>query len=846
MPAQILLGILAQESNLWQASPHAVDASTGNPLTSLGFYGIESSSNPDLRAINWSNVDCGYGAAQVTTGMRTADTGQVVNGIVMDYTKQKAVAMDYAVNISAGLRLLQEKWNSTRAAGLIVNNGDPRYLENWWFAIWAYNTGLHPQNGSQPWGVGWSNNPANQDYPADRQMYLTEPLDVPKEGIDDEIGYDNAKHPNHWSYPERVIGFGYISLIRFSYRDRAWTSTYAPALTVGANKYFAQPGRFQFCSPAVNECDPAAQHVPADYPGTKPGACLRDDLKCWWHGPATWADCAVICGQEQLRYTTVEPRPFAEPGDNVHPTPVNPDGTCLVSGLPSNARIIDDINTSAALGAEGCRPTFTKGGTLSWKFGSMTEVQGATIYPSKVDFHQIGAGFGGHFWFAHTMMPSDGGVSNDALKVTGTWNINPTRKWTRIFVHVPDHGAHTRQADYKIYLPGQSTSNHHRAIPTRLEANTWVDIGVFDFRAAGTPRVELSNFTHDGQYVHDIAWDAIAVEPLGVRPRHFVAALGDSFSSGEGIGTYSRVSNQYGDDALNRNACHRSTLSWQGKLVIPNAPQGKGLADLAAEHFTNVDYHQLACSGARTHNVMATRTLIGAPAPANASGSAPAGQWGELTQLDQGFVDENTTLVVLSIGGNDANWTDVMKACALEDCMTPGFIIPGDTAPLTQSVPDRIRNKVKPDVQRVLSEVRQRAPFAWIILVGYPQLFKPNTSYDVNLLPELDIGITEEEVDWLNSMAQLAATEVLVSDLPNKLNSIDVRQDFVGHELGTLDLTENWLNGPVAGDLFYLTDDDGEPSDQPLAAESFHPNLSGHNAYAAIVGGRLSALGYVW
>jgi hypothetical protein len=129
VPAQVLLGILAQESNMWQASFHAVDGSAGNPLTSSGFYGITASANPDPRQIDWSKVDCGYGAAQVTSGMSASDTGAAVNGVIMDYTKQKAVALDYATNIAAGLRNLQAKWNQTRTAGLIANNGDSRYIE---------------------------------------------------------------------------------------------------------------------------------------------------------------------------------------------------------------------------------------------------------------------------------------------------------------------------------------------------------------------------------------------------------------------------------------------------------------------------------------------------------------------------------------------------------------------------------------------------------------------------------------------------------------------------------------------------------------------------------------------
>jgi hypothetical protein len=192
VPAQIMLGILAQESNLYQASWHAVDGETGNALNSAGFYGLDLA-NPDPTKIDWTRTDCGYGVGQVTTGMRTADTDTYVDGVFMNYMKQKAVALDYVTNIAAGLRILQDNWNTTRDAGLIANNDDPQYLENWWFAIWAYNTGFYPKPAvgspaGTPWGVGWANNPANPNYPADRQMFLTAPLDVPSKGIHDTVG----------------------------------------------------------------------------------------------------------------------------------------------------------------------------------------------------------------------------------------------------------------------------------------------------------------------------------------------------------------------------------------------------------------------------------------------------------------------------------------------------------------------------------------------------------------------------------------------------------------------------------------------------------------------------------
>ncbi|MBQ1018859.1 SGNH/GDSL hydrolase family protein [Micromonospora sp. D93] len=833
VPAQVFLGILAQESNLWQASYHAVDASTGNPLTSLGYYGLDLA-NPDLNKIDWAHTDCGYGAGQVTSGMKKSDTNQVIAGVTWTYDKQKAVALDYATNVSAGLRILQDKWNQTRDAGLIANNGDPRYIENWWFAIWAYNTGFYaqnPQNPSAPWGVGWANNPANTDYPADRQRFLTAPLDVPEADppIDDQVGYDNAKHPNHWSYPERVTGFAYTSLVRYDYKAQAYKPTYATAQARQPDT--ARADRYTFCEPATNDCDETLPpKFPGDYPGTKAGACQRDDLMCWWHGPVTWTDCAINCGLENRRYTSVEPRPYAQPGDNIHPTPVNGDGSCKVSGLPATGvRIIDDISTTVPLGAEGCTPTFTKGGTFAMKFATHTQASGDVVTPGKVDLHQIGAGFGGHFWFSHTYKKAE----HPTYKTTGTWTIDPTNAWTRVWVHMPDTGAHTRQAKYEIHLPSGGTEQ--RIIPTQWESNRWVNLGVFDFTGSGSPKVELSNFTLDGVGVHDVAWDALAVQPLPRKPQHFVVALGDSFSSGEGSGDYTRVSDQYGDDdELQRNSCRRSPNAWSQQAVIPGAPAN--IASLAASFNPAIDAQFVACSGARVHNVLSPDLL---PEPSWHDRDV-AGQYGEISQIDQGSLNGNTTAVMFSIGGNDARFTKVANSCASgTDCSAADYRMEGDADPLRVTQQRLITGEVKQALQEVVKQVRIRAPKARIFVMGYPHLFEPNCEMGV-VLPGITVGFSWDETIFLNEMSDMLANEALPSDAANRVHGMDARGMFAGH---TFCGSDYYLNGPKAGDV--TENDDGDPH-QLLSMESFHPNKDGNLAYARVLNDYMALYNYTW
>ncbi len=192
IPPQVMLGVIAQESNMWQSSRFALPGATGNPLIG-NYYGSDFGSAEDNTwGWNFPEADCGYGLTQLTDGMRLAGR-EGGSTPAMPYDSQRAVALDFVANIAAGMQKLQEKWNQTNAAGLIVNDGNSEKIENWFIAVWAYNSGFYAK-GAGPWGVGWFNNPANPRYPASRAPFL-------------ESGAADAAHPQDWPYPEKVMGF---------------------------------------------------------------------------------------------------------------------------------------------------------------------------------------------------------------------------------------------------------------------------------------------------------------------------------------------------------------------------------------------------------------------------------------------------------------------------------------------------------------------------------------------------------------------------------------------------------------------------------------------------------------
>ncbi|QNP75844.1 transglycosylase SLT domain-containing protein [Streptomyces roseirectus] len=483
VPAQIMLGVLAQESNLVQATPRASAGESGN-FTQGGYYGNGGS----VHTVNWAGADCGYGISQVTSGMAKSDT------TTFTAEQQKAITVDYAANIAAGLRILQDKWNQLYDKGVLVNGGDARYLENWWFALWAYNSGFNqpsPTDSAAPWGLGWFNNPANGLYPADRKMFLSS-------------GYEDSRTPNLWTYPERVMGWAAYSL----QKNDPQTGKPVAQFTVGSwpdgGAPAAQPPHDAFCTPAGNDCDVTK---PRKAPGSSQptGPCQLDSFKCWWHQPVSWTDCATTCGTEVLKYEATDPEPKATP---VHPA-------ACASTLPPNALIVDDVPNTVKFRVGSANPcagerNWVSRGTLTFTFGS-AEQNGATVYPSKIDFHQLGAGFGGHFWFTHTRVPT----YTDSV-VTGTWTPDRTLKgWARVLVHLPDHQADTPSATYRIDL-GDGTVVEKTVSQDTGGKNTWLSLGSYEFR--GTPSVSLSSATADGTGDAAIAWDALAFVPQAQKP----------------------------------------------------------------------------------------------------------------------------------------------------------------------------------------------------------------------------------------------------------------------------------------------------------------------------------------
>ncbi|MBA3533750.1 MAG: transglycosylase SLT domain-containing protein [Ardenticatenales bacterium] len=80
--------------------------------------------------------DCGYGIMQITSSMS--------GGGGFDAAR---VAREPAYNIGTGALFLINKWNETSQ---VIGNNDPAIVENWYYAVWAYNSFSNTNNPNNP------------------------------------------------------------------------------------------------------------------------------------------------------------------------------------------------------------------------------------------------------------------------------------------------------------------------------------------------------------------------------------------------------------------------------------------------------------------------------------------------------------------------------------------------------------------------------------------------------------------------------------------------------------------------------------------------------------------------
>jgi hypothetical protein len=494
VPALLVAGILAQESNFDQASWHAPPGTAGDPLIA-DYYGNGGSS----AFINYSAADCGYGLGQITDIMNAGNS--------IGLTIQQRVAVDYTENIAAVVQLLASTWNqlASYSPSITINNNNPAWLENWYDTVWAYNSGVEPKNSAYGlpasctapgpsctdsagnWGLGWANNPINPVFKPGRPVFLSD-------------SYADAATPSEWPYQERVFGWMATPLLRYNVADGATEAAYSTA-----DQYLHQPPVTAFCSTKVDNCNPSDPNKL--YCQYQASGALQ--YHCWWHGPVTFAGkCtgATACTAD-VALSTAASEPSAP---NPDPPVCNLDTSQVPISTSAGPTIVvteesgpadaggNDINV---VGCTGSR-NWTAAGSFSVAYA--TDSQGDPL--GQVDFHQLGAGFGGHMYFTHTVPQAAASTS----QVTGTWSpgISGTGFY-QINAFVPDLGAVADPAVYTVTSSNGTTSEI--TINQNDYGNQWVSLG--DFSLGSNAAVSLTNVTANGDYTSDLAFAAMAFTP---------------------------------------------------------------------------------------------------------------------------------------------------------------------------------------------------------------------------------------------------------------------------------------------------------------------------------------------
>ena len=276
-----------------------------------------------------------------------------------------------------------------------------------------------------------------------------------------------------------------------------------------------------------------------------------------------------------------------------------------------------------------------------------------------------------------------------------------------------------------------------------------------------------------------------------------------SYSSGEGNQPYDPASD-YSYNGMANN-CHRSISGAYPDLVTMPG-QSTPIAQQAANLSGGTEFHFLACSGAETPNVDES-AIDDPPTDYDLDGNTDWGgpdinpnvgnQDSELTQTNQGYLNSDTTLVTISIGGNDIRFADVITGCILtlpllSDCIDPDYYLTRnsngavDPAPLIGFEPTVI-SLLQSHLVSVYRAIAQLAPNAKIIVMGYPNLF-PSNPQSSCLLGLAVLFMNTGDQNWLNQMgSQLNQTiQGAVSEVQSlgvNIHFINPTSAFSGHGL---------------------------------------------------------------
>jgi len=259
-----------------------------------------------------------------------------------------------------------------------------------------------------------------------------------------------------------------------------------------------------------------------------------------------------------------------------------------------------------------------------------------------------------------------------------------------------------------------------------------------------------------------------------------IVAVGDSFMSGEGAASFFEGTNENG------NGCRRTWTAYPYQVATNYS----------------ADLKFVACSGALVRHVESDGQFP----------ESPAGIAGAVPQIDHVVsAAEDADIVLLSIGGNDAGFGDIVKSCVLG-------LSPCDhdrdrwLAPLAD---------LEVSLAALYAKIADAAPQARLFVMTYPQPLGPNWCHSSLLDRDEFEFLSEEFIPALNDTITRATAR-------QQVQVIDLANSFAGLRLCEVIPQKAALNRV----------------ELPRRHNSFHPNEVGHTLITSMVVRHLLLAGY--
>jgi lysophospholipase L1-like esterase len=224
-------------------------------------------------------------------------------------------------------------------------------------------------------------------------------------------------------------------------------------------------------------------------------------------------------------------------------------------------------------------------------------------------------------------------------------------------------------------------------------------------------------------------------------PVNYVA-LGDSYSSGLGASS-----------SYTGGSCDLSTSAFANLWAAANKP---------------ASFKTVACAGATTTSVISTQV--------------PS-------------LNAATSLVSITVGGNDVGFSTIMTTCALHGTSACVAAVASAESTANSTLPAKL--------DATYNAIRKAAPAAKVVALSYPMFYQLHVWYCVGL-SETSREKIDEGIGQVDGLIQAAASR-------HGFTFADVRTAFIGHQLCSGD---KWLHAVDLSDL----------------QESYHPTGTGQKS----------------